>query len=52
MILQYLHCKNHHLPEVDELFGSYSKEMQRRDAYRMKNKEIGYCIQPDSTEGD
>jgi len=52
MILQYLHCKNHHLPEVDELFGSYSKEMQRRDAYRMKNKEIGFCIQPDSTEGD
>lgn len=52
MISQYLHSKKHHLPEVDELFGYYSKEEQRRDAYRMKNKEIGYSVQSDSTEGN
>ena len=42
MIQEYLHAKKHRLPEVDQLFGSYTKEDQRRDAYRLKNKEIGY----------
>ena len=42
MIQDYLHAKKHRLPEVDMLFGSYTKDDQRRDAYRLKNKEIGY----------
>ena len=42
MINEYLHAKKHRLPEIDQLFGSYTKEDQRRDAYRLKNKEIGY----------
>ena len=42
MIEEYLHSKKHRLAEIDQLFGSYTKEDQRRDAYRLKNKEIGY----------
>ena len=42
MIDEYLHSKKHLLAEVDQLFGSYSNEEQRRDAYRLKNKEIGF----------
>ncbi len=42
MIRDYLHSRKHHLPEVDELFGEYTREDQRRDAYRLKNKEIGF----------
>ena len=42
MINQYLHSRKYHLPEIDLLFGSYSEEEQRKDAYRLKNKEIGY----------
>lgn len=42
MIDEYLHAKKHRLPEVDLLFGTYTQEDQRRDAYRLKNKEIGY----------
>ncbi|MBP5339851.1 MAG: DUF488 domain-containing protein [Prevotella sp.] len=42
MIEEYLHSKKHRLAEIDLLFGSYTKEDQRRDAYRLKNKEIGY----------
>lgn len=30
------------LPEVDLLFGEYTEEKQLRDAYRLKNKAIGY----------
>lgn len=30
------------LPEVDLLFGEYTEEYQIRDAYRLKNKSIGY----------
>jgi hypothetical protein len=30
------------LADVDELFGTYTDEDQLRDAYRLKNKEIGY----------
>jgi len=42
MINQYLHSRKYHLSEVDLLFGTYSEEEQRKDAYRLKNKEIGY----------
>ena len=42
MIRTYLHSKRYHLCEVDNMFGTYSEEEQRRDAYRLKNKEIGY----------
>lgn len=45
MINQYLHSRKYHLSEVDLLFGTYSDEEQRRDAYRLKNKEIGYMPQ-------
>ena len=30
------------IPEVDLLFDTYTKEQQLSDAYRIKNKEIGY----------
>lgn len=42
MINRLLHSRKYHLPEVDLLFGTYSEEEQRKDAYRLKNKEIGY----------
>ena len=42
MIYTYLHSKKHLLAEIDQLFGTYTKEDQRRDAYRIKNKEIGF----------
>ena len=42
MINQFLHSRKYRLPEVDLLFGTYSQEEQRKDAYRLKNKEIGY----------
>lgn len=42
MIAAYLHSRKYHLSEVDYLFGSYTEQEQRRDAYRLKNKEIGY----------
>lgn len=42
MINQYLHAKKPLLADVDELFGTYTDEDQLRDAYRLKNIEIGY----------
>ena len=42
MINQFLHSRKYRLSEVDLLFGTYSEEEQRKDAYRLKNKEIGY----------
>ena len=42
MIDEYIQSKKNRLSEIDQLFGSYTKEEQRRDAYRLKNKEIGY----------
>ena len=42
MINQFLHSRKYRLSEVDLLFGTYSEEDQRNDAYRLKNKEIGY----------
>ena len=32
------------MEDVDELFGTYTREDQLRDAYRLKNKEIGYRV--------
>ena len=42
MILAYLNKHNSKLREVDAMFGDYSIEDRRRDAYRLKNIEIGY----------
>lgn len=42
MIAEFLRSRKYHLLEVDELFGTYSAEAQRRDAYRQKNREIGF----------
>ena len=42
MINQYLHVRKPLLADVDELFGTYTDEDQLRDAYRLKNIEIGY----------
>ena len=50
MISEYLHAKKRRLPEVDLLFGSYTEEDQRRDAYRLKNKEIAYNPQMEIEE--
>ena len=44
MIKNYLHSRRPLLPNIDELFGTYTAEDQRRDAYRLKNKEIGFRI--------
>ena len=48
MIAEYKKSRKRHLPDVDILFGSYTEEDQRRDAYRLKNKEIGF--KPESQE--
>ena len=45
MIAEFLHSRKFRVPEVDELFGSYTVEDQRRDAYRQKNKEIGHRME-------
>ena len=50
MIETYRNAKKHHLPEVDQLFGTYTEEDQRRDAYRLKNLEIGYKPQMEVEE--
>lgn len=42
MISEMLSKRNSKLPEVDTMFGTYSAEDQRRDAYRLKNAAIGY----------
>jgi uncharacterized protein (DUF488 family) len=42
MISGFLHSSKYHVSEVDELFGLYTADDQRRDAYRQKNREIGY----------
>ena len=44
MIAHYLHLRKPMLSEVDELFGTYTKEQQLADAYRLKNKEIGFRL--------
>lgn len=40
MIADYI--RKGKLPEVDLMFGEYTEEDQIRDAYRLKNAEIGY----------
>lgn len=52
MINDYLHSRKYHLQEVDMMFGSYTEEDQRKDAYRLKNKEIGYKLQDELIEID
>ena len=42
MVNEFLHSRKYHLAEVDELFATYAAEDQLRDAYKLKNKEIGY----------
>jgi len=42
MVNEYLHSRKFHLSEIDMLFGTYTEAEQLRDAYRLKNKEIGY----------
>ena len=42
MIFKYLRSRKYHLAEIDQLMGTYTAEEQRRDAYRLKNLEIGY----------
>ena len=42
MIADMLKKRNSKLPEVDAMFGTYTEEDQRRDAYRLKNSAIGY----------
>ena len=42
MVDEFLHSRKYHLAEIDELFGTYTAEDQLADAYRLKNKEIGY----------
>lgn len=50
MIEEYLKSRKYHLSEVDQLFGTYTAEEQLRDAYRLKNKEIGYKQQMETEE--
>ena len=44
MVDTYLHAKKPVLAQVDELFGTYTAEQQLQDAYRLKNKEIGFRL--------
>lgn len=44
MVSHYLHARKPLLPEVDQLFGTYTFEQQMADAYRLKNKEIGFQL--------
>lgn len=37
-----IYVKKKKLREVDLMFGEYDSDMQRVDAYRLKNKDIGY----------
>lgn len=45
MVAQYLKAKKRLLSEVDELFCSYTAAQQLADAYRLKNKDIGFIIE-------
>ena len=47
MVDTYLHAKRPMLAQVDELFGTYNTEQQLQDAYRLKNKEIGFRLKTD-----
>ena len=50
MIQEYLRSRKYHVSEIDELFGSYTVEDQRRDAYRQKNREIGFRLSQSNEE--
>ena len=50
MIQEFLRSKKYHVSEIDELFGSYTIEDQRRDAYRQKNREIGFRLSQPNEE--
>ena len=50
MISELVHSRKYHLAEVDQLFGTYTENEQRRDAYHMKNKEIGFRILQNSED--
>lgn len=50
MIAEFIRSRKYHVPEVDELFGSYTSENQRRDAYRQKNREIGFRLMSSEEE--
>lgn len=45
MVSHYLHSRKPLLSDVDELFGTYTTAEQLQDAYRLKNKEIGFKVQ-------
>ena len=47
MVDTYLRAKRPVLAQVDELFGTYNAEQQLQDAYRLKNKEIGFRLKTD-----
>ena len=47
MVDTYLRAKRPVLAQVDELFGTYTVEQQLQDAYRLKNKEIGFRLKTD-----
>ncbi len=47
MVDTYLHTKRPMLAQIDELFGTYTSEQQLQDAYRLKNKEIGFRLKQD-----
>lgn len=47
MVTNYLRARKPMLPEVDELFGTYTIGQQLADAYRLKNKEIGFRLTQD-----
>ena len=42
MIAGLLRKRQSKLREVDQMFGEYTAEQQRVDAYRLKNQEVGY----------
>lgn len=42
MIACLLRKRQSKLREVDQMFGEYTAEQQRVDAYRLKNQEVGY----------
>ena len=44
MVTNYLRSRRPMLSEVDQLFGTYTQEQQLADAYRLKNKEIGFRL--------
>ena len=44
MVTHYLRARKPKLSEVDQLVGTYTAEQQLADAYRLKNREIGFQL--------